>query len=623
MQSWLNSFFLLSFSTNHSAMKRFLLFIIACLLVISSFSQKQTSLAGRLTGLDTAFARVLKNMKAAGFAVAVVEKDKVIYSKGFGYSDLDTKTPVTPNTVFAIGSCTKAFTAGLLGILNKDGKVDFDQPVRTYLPTVSFYNTDLNNTITLRDMMCHRTGLPRHDYSWYFFTTNSRDSLVQRIQYLEPSAKLRQRWQYNNFMFMLQGVVAEKITGKSWEDNIKEKYFQPLGMSRSSVDINDWMKTDDHATGYDVSGDTLIDKMDYYNINGMAPAGSINSCANDMAKWVTVWINGGKYAGKEILPAGYAAEAISSQMVVNGALPTPETPDVYFANYGFGWFLSSYRGHYRVEHGGNIDGFSASTSFFPADSIGIVVLSNQNNSAVPAIVRNIIADKLLGLKYIDWNGKSLQQQEKAKQSMKDAEKLKVKDSTLKHAPTHNLTAYTGLYENKGYGKLKVQLIHDSLLATNLLHFVFFRPKNYDVFDLFVKDKHGFDTSNATPVHFEMDNDGNINTLSMELESGVKPIEFERVPELKPMPRDSLKKYVGNYELAPGAVAKVYVKSDSVLYVFIQGQPEYELLPVEKDKFSIKILSGYSLQFHTDAAGKVTELLFIQPNGTFKATKKDE
>ena len=210
-------------------MKHYLLLIIACLGFISSFAQKQTNLVSRLTGLDTAFARVLKNFKTAGFAVAVIEKDKVIYSKGFGYSNIVSKTPVTPNTLFAIGSCTKAFTAGLLGILNKDGKVDFDKPVRTYLPNVQFYSADLTNTITLRDMMSHRTGLPRHDYSWYFFNTNNRDSLVQRIQYLEPSAPLRQNWQYNNFMFMLQGAVTEKLTGKSLGGKYQRKVLSAAG----------------------------------------------------------------------------------------------------------------------------------------------------------------------------------------------------------------------------------------------------------------------------------------------------------------------------------------------------------------------------------------------------------
>ncbi len=603
-------------------MKPIFLFI-TIFLSATLFAQKQTNLASRLTGLDTAFARVLKTNKAAGFAVAVVDKNNVIYSKGFGYSDYENKTPVTPNTLFAIGSCTKAFTASLLGLLNKDGKVDFDKTVRTYLPEVNFYNNDLNNNVTLRDMMCHRTGLPRHDLSWYFFTTSNRDSLVQRIKYLEPSAPLRQRWQYNNFMFMLQGVVTEKLTGKSWEENIKEKIFKPLGMSRSTVSYDDWMKTADIAVGYSVWKDSLIDKLNYYKIDGMAPAGSIASSVIDMAKWVTTWINGGKYNGVEILPAGYTAEAISSQMVINGALPTSEQPDVYFATYGFGWFLSSYRGHYRVEHGGNIDGFSASTSFFPTDSIGIVVLCNQDGSSVPSIVRNVIADKLLGLKYVDWTTKLDQEKHKARQAAKEAEKTKVKDTAALYAATHQLTDYTGVFENKGYGKLNVQVVHDSLLAVNSLRPIYLKHKTFDIYNLMAQNKHGFDTSEVTPVRFDMNNTGNIQSLIMELEGGIKPIVFERIPEMKLVPKDSLKKYVGDYELAPGAVAKVYIKTDSVLYVFIQGQPEYELVPVDKDKFNIKILSGYTVQFNANAAGKVTELLFIQPNGTFKAIKKNE
>src|SRR6185503_8276496 len=147
------------------------------------FAQKnQTKTTDPFAGLDTVFARVLKDRKAVGFAVAVVSKDKVIYSKGFGYRDNDKKLPVTPNTLFAIGSCSKAFTASLLGLLNKDGKIDFDKPVREYLPELEFFNEELNSDVTVRDIMCHRTGLPRHDYSWYLFNTASRDSLVQRIK---------------------------------------------------------------------------------------------------------------------------------------------------------------------------------------------------------------------------------------------------------------------------------------------------------------------------------------------------------------------------------------------------------------------------------------------------------
>ena len=207
-------------------------------------------------------------------------------------------------------------------------------------------------------------------------------------------------------MFLLQGMITEKITGKSWEENVKEKIFTPLGMNNSNFSIHTLEKINDASLGYTVFKDSIIKKTDYYDINAMGPAGSINSSVNEMANWVITWINGGKFNGKEILPSAYVTQATSSQMVAAPGFPDKEIPDAQFSNYGLGWFLISYRGHYRVEHGGNIDGFSASTSFFPTDSIGIIVLSNQNGSALPGIVRNMIADRLLGLKKIDWNGRA-------------------------------------------------------------------------------------------------------------------------------------------------------------------------------------------------------------------------
>ena len=418
-------------------------------------TEKSNPQANPLAGIDTTLERILKERKAAGFAVAVIQKDKIIYAKGFGYRDYEKKIPATPNTQFAIGSCTKAFTSLLIGLLDKEAKIEYDKPVREYLPALKFYNNEMNNQITVRDIMCHRTGLPRHDYSWYLFNTNSRDSMMERIQYQEPTAAIRQKWQYNNFMFLLQGMIAEKLSGKSWEQNIKEKIFMPLGMNSSTLTIKDFEKSAEPSLGYYLYKDSLIKKIDYYDINAMSPAGSINSSVNEMAKWLMMWINGGKYNGKEIFPAPYLKEAISSQMIIGAALPDLEKPDIHFANYGFGWFMASYRGHYRVEHGGNIDGFSASTCFFPSDSIGIIVLTNQNGSAIPSIVRNIIADRLLKEKPLDWLGERNAADAKAKKEAKEAKAKNESNKKPGTKPSHNLKEYEGLYNHPGYGTMEV------------------------------------------------------------------------------------------------------------------------------------------------------------------------
>lgn len=602
-----------------------LILLLCCVITLNSFAQKSKNQIRdkRFDGLDTAFERVLKNWHAAGFAVAVVEKNKVVYEKGFGYRDVEKKLSVTPNTLFAIGSCTKAFTASLIGLLEKDGKVDIDKPVNLYMPGLKFFNDPMNNTITLRDMMSHRTGLPRHDYSWYLFSSSSRDSILQRIQYQEPTAPVRDKWQYNNFMFAAQGAIVEKLTNKSWEENVRQSFFIPLGMVNSNFTIKDWKAYGESSLGYGVKKDSIIKKLDYYNIAAMSPAGAINSSVHEMANWVITWINGGKYNGKEIIPSKHFTEAISPQAIIAPGLPTKEKPDVFFSTYGFGWFLASYKGHYRVEHGGNIDGFSASTCFFPTDSIGIIVLSNQNSSTVPGIVRNLIADRMLGIKYFDWNNDVKKSADKAKSTQDEAKKSATSNRKLNTTPTHPLKDYEGVYNNPGYGNFEVYLNKDSLFAKGGDNVLWLRHYHYDVFDIFGKDaKEGIDTADAGPVkiQFQMNASGDIETLTVPFEAGLKPIVFTKQLKAKDIKKEDLQKYTGEYELS-GATVKVYIKNDKTLYALVPGQPEYELVPIDKDKFGLKVISGYYIQFKVDDKNKVTDLTFIQPNGNFKAVKK--
>ncbi len=596
--------------------------LISFLTATTLLAQKtNTSANDRFAGLDAAFNQILKDWHAAGFAVAVVEKNKVIYSKGFGHRDLEKKLPVTPTTLFAIGSCTKAFTASLLGLLQKDGKVDFDKPAHNYLPGLGFYNDAMNNTITLRDMMSHRTGLPRHDASWYFFNTSSRDSFIQRIQFQEPTFGVRDKYQYNNFMFTAQGVIAEKLTAKSWEDNVKEKIFTPLGMKTSNFSVDDMQKNPDAAVGYGLKKDSIIKKLNYYNINAMGPAGSINSNVTEMANWVITWINGGKFNGKEILPAAYVTQAMTPQTISGPGLPTKEKPDLFFSAYGFAWGLTSYRGHYRVEHGGNIDGFAASTSFYPTDSIGIIVLSNQNRSSVPAIVRNMLSDRLLKLTPYNWSSDLKKAAEKAKAEQKASVKTSNKKTNTK--PTHPLKDYEGKYFQPGYGNINVFVKKDSLFANTGDHTMWLMHDNYDVFDYFqVIPGEEIDTagSGLARIQFQLSKTGDIESLAMDLEASLKPLIFRKQLIGKDVKKEVLQKYVGDYDLS-GTIAKVYVKNENTLYVMVPGQPEYELLSTEKDKFALKVLSGYFVQFIVNDKNQVTDLTFIQPNGNFKAVKK--
>jgi len=588
-------------------------------LVLSTAAQKNTT-DKRFAGLDAQFEKVLKDWKAPGFAVAVVEKNKIIYSKGFGFRDVENKLPVTPNTLFAIGSVTKSFTSSLIGLLEKDGKVNFDKPALQYLPNLQFFNNNMNNSITLRHMMSHQTGLPRHDYSWYFFNTSSRDSVLQRLQFQEPTAGVREKWQYNNFMFAAQGAVTEKLTGQSWEDNVRQQLFAPLGMQRSNLSITELQKDSEAALGYGLRGDSVIYKMPYYNIDAMAPAGSINSSVTEMGAWLITWINGGKYGGKEVLPTSYVNQAITPQAIVGAGLPSKEKPDLHFSTYGFGWMMSSYRGHYRVEHGGNIDGFSASAAFFPTDSIGIVVLTNQNGSSVPSIVRNILTDRLLNLKPYDWNGDLKMAADKAKAQQKEL--AGTKPNTPKNTkPTHALSAYEGRYHHPGYGSVTIRNQGDSLFGRFSQQQIWLRHNNYDVFDAYLlTPNEPVDTSgSALPMQFKLSISGDIESLNMVLEPGLQPLEFKKQPPEVAIATSDLKKYEGDYTLS-GMDVKVFIKGDK-LHLSVPGQPQYELVPGGNHKFVLKGIPGYSVQFALEGSSKVTDVTFMQPNGNFKAVRK--
>jgi len=586
----------------------------------TGFTQKKPAADTRLVGVDAELQKVLETWKTPGFAVAVVEKNKIVYAKGFGYSDYENRIPVTPNTLFAIGSCSKAFTSSVLGMLRSENRINFDESPRTYVPELKFFNVDLNTNVIIKDLMSHRTGLPRHDFSWYLFPTDSKDSLIQRIAYQEPFAGVRERWYYNNFMFLTQGVIAEKITGKSWEQNVAERIFKPLGMSRSNLSITDLKKQTDVAFGYNLEKETTIKKMDYYHIAGMSPAGSINSSVNEMSNWVITWINGGKFNGKELIPAAYVNEAISSQMVIAGGLPEKDNPDIHMANYGYGWFLASYKGHYRVEHGGNIDGFSASTSFFPSDSIGIVVLVNQNGSSVPSVVRNILTDRMLKVTKTDWNKVLKDRRDKALKDQKEAEKVKSSSRVKGTRTTHILQEYAGRYSHPGYGSFDLVVERDSLFAKFKLMKLWLRHYHYNVFETFEVKRTGVDTTeiSQTRLNFSISEDGEISHAGIKMEVALDPIEFKRTPIKTDVEKGSLEKYVGEYALGE-MITKFYLKGDN-LFLFVPGQPEYELVPLGNHKFAVKNLEGFKIEF-VRSAEKTSEAIFIQPNGTFKAKRK--
>jgi CubicO group peptidase (beta-lactamase class C family) len=607
-------------NSRNSIRKNHILIIALTLLSTLAFSQTDK----RLKGIEKQFNSVLESTKASGFAVAIVEGNKIIYAKGFGYSDYENKVPADANTLFAIGSSTKAFTSALLGLLRDDDKLSFNDSPRKHIPELEFYNDEMNNQIIIKDLMRHSTGLPRHDASWYYFPSDNKDSLVARLKYHEPFTGVRQQWYYNNFGFLVQGVITEKITETSWENNIEEHFFKPLGMDRSNTVIEGLKSSSNAAFGYKLDANRNIEKTDYYDISGMSPAGSINSSVNDMSKWLITWINKGKYMDAQIIPEAYVKEAMSSQMVVSAGLPSKELPDAQFANYGYGWFLHSYKGHYMVEHGGNIDGFSASVGFYPSDSLGIVVLANQNGSAVPKLIRNIAADHMLNVEKTEWAKIHTEDIEKGLKAQEEVEDNKELSNVKNTRPSHTRIDYTGTYTHEGYGEFEVVIKNDSLFsklngdAQYLNHF------HYDTFE-FIDVKDGkVDTTaigSSIKITFSTSETGDIDYAHIGIEQMLDPIALKRTPKTIDVDAETLEQYVGKYDLA-GTEIKAYIKDENVLYIFLEGQPEYALIPTEEHKFNFKTLEGFKIEF-IETDGNISEVKFVQPNGVFIAKRKVE
>ena len=594
--------------------------IAICLLTLG-ITRLQGQSSNQWAEMELKLKVLLKETKTPGFSVAVVKEDQIVYQKGFGFSDYENKVPVNKNTLFPIGSITKSFTSAALGQLREETGLSFDDSPRKYIPELKFYNDEMNNGIIIKDLMSHRTGLPRHDMGWFLYPEDNREHLLRKIAHHKPFTRVRQSWYYNNYMFMLQGIIVERIKGVSWETYIQNNILNPLQMHGSSANFDEILKKSNASYGYEIDDNGQIQKMDYWFNQSIAPAGSILSSTNDMTSWLITWLNDGTYEGKQILPKSYLEEAISSQAIVSGGLPEPDFPDSSFLTYGYGWFLSSYKGHYRAEHGGNVNGFTSSMAVFPTDKIGIIILSNQQTSMLPTYARNIISDHVLDVEKTDWVQHYQEFRENASQAKVSSDKVKT-EGTKVNAPSHNLADYTGRYENPAYGSFEVQLRSDSLFMVFPKREFYLQHKHYETFDAMKHTASGYRPFEFWPItiHFGFNEDGDVSTLNMRLETLIEKMVFERSPLGIEVASAILEEYIGDYDLM-GTPIRIFTKNQETLFISIPGQPEYELWPTGKHKFSLKNLEGYKIEFLESNKGSMNEIMFIQPNGTFKAIKK--
>lgn len=461
-----------------------------------------------------------------GLAAAVLQNGEIVYLEGHGLRDVEGKLAVTPDTRFMIGSTTKAFTTMAMAMLVDEGILDWDTPVRQYMPSFYLWDSFASERITPRDLVTHRSGLPRHDHLWRF-TSCTRAELVQRLKYLEPSYDLRAAYQYNNLMYMTAGYLVEHLTGITWEDFVQSRIIEPLGMSNSGPGREDQTDFSDHALPY-ADLEREISKIPFFSNTTIGPAGSISSTAGDMARWLQLHLNAGQYEGQALVSEENLTQMHSPQMLLRGIAPLTGSEqieafdEIGVGSYGLGWRINTYRGHTMVHHAGGIDGFSSFVSLVPKTGSGVVVLSNLNGTPIPYILSFGIYDRLLDLEPIPWNQRIKALQAGEDQSSQDARTSREANRKKDTKPSHSLKDYAGEYEHPAYGVIKILEKEGRLVADYggynlpLIHY------HYDIFSLAADLEDEF-----VPVSFGGDVQGKISQFSIPLEPAVSEIIFIR------------------------------------------------------------------------------------------------
>ena len=497
------------------------LLIIFFFILIVDYSQAQTD--DRLEGIESLIGKVLETTNTPGCAIAIVEGERILYTNGIGFRDFENRLKVDSNTLFPIGSTTKAFTAALLGIYQEQKMLSFDESPLKYVPNLKFLNDDLNSNLTIQDLLSMRSGLALHDAAWSGLPLDDKNQLIKRIEFLEPTNKLREKWNYSNWSYFIAGMIGENLTKNSWEKNVEEHLFKPLQMHASNFGVKGLLNKQNTSLSYQVVGDKPK-IIEYRDLGAMKPAGAINSNANDMANWLLTWVNNGRFNGQEILPKKYVSEAIHAQAVMpTGYLPDEEFNGIYTANYGYGWILTNYQGHYRVEHGGSIDGFRSTVAFFPNEKIGIVVLTNQTNYEAALIIRNILADKLLGLKERKWLDEYQQSLEPIKSTGTVSNKTPTPNT--KNIITNLPYNISGKYLNGGYGEIEIFIegkTYYTIFRNRKLRII--HKENDDFYAVRVDSP---DRMGMPPLQFKQDKDGLNKWLFIKFESELDPIQFVR------------------------------------------------------------------------------------------------
>ena len=479
-------------------------------------------------GLDALVEAAMKDQEVPGLSVAVVKGDTVLLARGYGVRKVGDPAKVDEHTTFAIGSSTKAFTATALAMLVDEGKVAWDDKVTKHIPTFQLYDPYVSRELTVRDLLCHRSGLSRHELMWYG-APFGRAELIRRLRFIKPDTSFRSSFGYQNMMYLVAGEIVPAAAKQSWDDYLAEKLFKPLGMTVTGTSTTKLPKDGSAASPHE-RVEAKVAPVPWKNIDNIGPAGSINSTAADMAKWLKFHLANGKGPdGKRLLASAALKETKSAQISVPlaglGAMLRPES---HLTSYGFGWFLSDYRGKLMVDHGGNIDGMTALVAMLPEEKLGVVVLCNRDGAQLPMAVANTIFDRFLKPETPrDWFAESKNVAKAVAFSVGVAAVVvpeRIKDAK----PALPLAKYAGTYTEPLHAPLTITAEGEKLTMT-------FNEWSFDLEHWHYNTFRASDRAKRLPktmLSFALDDAGKVSELKTALLAGSDASTFKRTGEPK-------------------------------------------------------------------------------------------
>jgi CubicO group peptidase (beta-lactamase class C family) len=460
-------------------------------------------------GFDAYVNKALQTWHVPGISIAVVRNDSVIYTKGYGVLKFGAAQPVNDQSLFEIGSSTKAFTATVVAMLVGDGKMRYDDHLSDYLPGFKMADPTASNDVTLRDALTHRSGIARGELAW-LGAGITRDQVLHRVRFIKPESPFRSKFSYQNMMYLAAGEAAAHVANNSWDDLVRQRIFTPLGMASSTTDMKTLASNPNVATPHGIDHDSVWTKP-HMDITYIAPAGAILSNARDMAQWLRLQLGDGVFDGKRLVASAALRETHTPQILTGGfgreAGDTAST--TFFSSYGMGWFVEDYHRRIMWQHGGNTDGMTAAVGMLPEQHFGVAVLSNMAGAQLPAILMHYIFDRQLGLPMRDLSAETRARymaQMKRVDSMQVSQAGSVKTNAEPPAP---LSAFVGTYADSLYGEATVTLVENHLeLARGEWHGpLVFKNANNVSWTIYPSSP-----INPMPLKFEIGADGKVTGL---------------------------------------------------------------------------------------------------------------